>query len=98
MIFDKIFKKSKDSTSSPTETIDYYSEGVSHFNAGKYTQAMELFQAVIDSQPTKESAYMKLAETYIKMGKEDLAKKTLFALLAINPNNKKKDSSNTVQK
>lgn len=85
MIFDKIFNKGKDTTSSPSVTIDYYSEGVSQYNAGNYTQAMEFFQAVIDSQPTKESAYLKLAETYIKMGKEDLAKKTLFALLAIKP-------------
>ncbi len=88
MIFDKIFNKSKDSTSSPTETIDYYSEGVSQFNAGNYTQAMEFFQAVIDSQPARESAYLKLAETYNKMGKDDLAKKALFALLAINPNHR----------
>ena len=88
MIFDKIFNKSKDSTLSPTETIDYYSEGVSQFNAGNYTQAMEFFQAVIDSQPTKEAAYLKLAETYNNLGKEELAKKTLFALLAINPTHK----------
>ncbi len=80
MIFDKLFKKDKDSSKTTkiesVSAVDYYAEGKKQFNAGQYTRAMEYFQAAIDYQPARESAYMKLAETYIKMGKEDLAKKT----------------------
>ena len=70
------------------DNVDYYAKGVVHFNAGNFSQAMEFFQAEISLRPKNESAYMKLAETYIKLNDEENAKKTLFALLAINPNHK----------
>lgn len=92
MIFDKLFKKDKDSGKSietkPVSTVDYYAEGKTQFDAGHYTQAIEYFQAAIAEHPSNESAFLKLSETYIKMGKEELAKKSLFSLLAINPSHK----------
>lgn len=66
---------------------DNYDKGVEHFNAGRYTQAMEYFQAMIANEPKHENSYIKLALSYIKGGKEEQAKKTLLDLLNINPNN-----------
>lgn len=92
MIFDKLFKKDKDSGKStetkPVSTVDYYAEGKTQFDAGHYTQAMEYFQAAIAEHPERENAYLMLAESYIKLNKAELSQKTLFSLLAINPNNK----------
>lgn len=91
MILDKTFKKDKDlgksTEAKPVSTVDYYTEGETQFNDGRYTQAMEYFQAAIAEHPERENAYLKLAEVYLKMGKSETAKKTLFTLLSINPNN-----------
>lgn len=89
MIFDKLFKKDKDS-SKTTETksasaVDYYAEGKNQFNAGRYTQAMEFFQAAIAEHPERENAYLKLAETFLTMGKQKEASSTLYKLLARYP-------------
>ncbi len=90
-MFDKLFKKDKESTKTTetksVSTMDYYTEGEAQLNAGHYTQAMEYFQAAIAEHPERENAYLKLAEVYLKMGKSETAKKTLFTLLSINPNN-----------
>ena len=89
MIFDKLFKKDKDSGKStetkPVSTVDYYAEGKAQFNAGRYTQAMEYFQAAIAEHPERENAYLKLAETFLAMGKQKEASSTLYKLLARYP-------------
>ena len=91
MIFDKLFKKEKDSGKStetkPVSTVDYYAEGKTQFDAGHYTQAMEYFQAAIAEHPERENAYLKLAETFLTMGKQKEASSTLYKLLARYPDN-----------
>lgn len=88
MIFDKIINKTKDATSSPSETSDYYSEGVFQFNAGNYTQAMEFFQAELNKNPKNNDALEMLSKTYGKLGKTNLQ----GLILA-----KKKQSTSSVQ-
>ena len=92
MIFDKLFKKDKDTgkttETKPVSTVNYYAEGKAQFNAGHYTQAMEYFQAAIAVNPKSESAYMKLAESYRALGKTKEAESTLYKLLTINPSNR----------
>ena len=89
MIFDKLFKKDKDTgkttETKPVSTVDYYAEGKAQFNAGRYTQAMEYFQAAIAEHPERENAYLKLAETFLAMGKQKEASSTLYKLLARYP-------------
>ena len=89
MIFDKLFKKDKDSgkttETKPVSTVDYYAEGKNQFNAGRYTQAMEFFQAAIAEHPERENAYLKLADTFLAMGKQKEASSTLYKLLARYP-------------
>ena len=92
MIFNKPFKKNNGSDKT-TETkrasaLDYYAEGKTQFNAGRYTQAMEFFQAAIAEHPERENAYLKLAETFLAMGKQKEASSTLYKLLAVYPDNK----------
>lgn len=89
MIFDKLFKKDKDSgkttETKPVSAVDYYAEGKAQFNAGRYTQAMEYFQAAISEHPERENAYLKLAETFLAIGKQKEASSTLYKLLARYP-------------
>lgn len=91
MIFDKLFKKDKAPvTEKPTERsakVDYYAEGVAHFNAGHYTQAMEYFQAAVSDNPKSSHPYLKLAESYMAIGKQKEAIATLYRLLASDPSN-----------
>lgn len=67
--------------------VDYYAEGKTQFNAGHYTQAMEYFQAAIAEHPERENAYLKLADTFLAMGKQREASSTLYQLLARYPDN-----------
>lgn len=89
MIFDKLFKKDKDSSktteSKPVSEMDYYAEGKAQFNAGHYTQAMEYFQAAIAEHPERENAYLKLADSFLAIGKQKEASSTLYQLLARYP-------------
>lgn len=89
MIFDKLFKRDKDSGKNtepkPVSAVDYYAEGKAQFNAGHYTQAMEYFQAAIAEHPERENAYLKLAETFLAMGKQKEASSALYKLLARYP-------------
>lgn len=89
MILNKLFKKDKGSDKStetkPVSTVDYYAEGKNQFNAGRYTQAMEFFQAAIAEHPERENAYLKLADTFLAMGKQKEASSTLYKLLARYP-------------
>lgn len=89
MIFDKLFKRDKDSGKNtepePVSAVDYYAEGKAQFNAGHYTQAMEYFQAAIAEHPERENAYLKLAETFLAMDKQKEASSTLYKLLARYP-------------
>lgn len=91
MIFDKLFKKDKDSSknteSKPVSEMDYYAEGKSQFNAGHYTQAMEYFQAAIAEFPDRENAYLKLSETYVAMGRQKDAVAILYKLISLQPDN-----------
>lgn len=46
---------------------------------------MEYFQAAIAEHPEIENAYLKLAETFLAMGKQKEASSTLYKLLARYP-------------
>ena len=68
---------------------DYCSDGEKFFVAKKYSQAMEYFQAAIEGNPQGEDGYVWLSKVYVALGKIDLAKSTLYRLLALDPENKK---------
>ncbi len=87
MIFDKPFKKdsSKTTESKPVSEMNYYAEGKAQFNASHYTQAMEYFQAAIAEHPEKENAYLRLADSFLAMGKKREASSTLYQLIALYP-------------
>ena len=68
---------------------DYCEHGQKSLDASKYVEAMEFFQAAIDADSHFEKAYLLLAEVYQKQGRTDKAKSTLYALLALDPDNKK---------
>lgn len=101
-------KKNNESTNSinsqknqQSSIRDYYAEGVVLFDAGQYSKAVEFFQAAIEENSRNEASYLKLADSYTKMGKEEQAKKTIIALLSVNPNNqealqKKQTTSSSV--
>lgn len=95
-IFSKWFssKKQQDGTISVTpqmpqfSAVDYCEQGQKMLNEGKLMQAMEFFQAAIEEVKHFEKAYLLLSEVYEKQGKMDKAKAALYALLAVEPNNK----------
>lgn len=64
-------------------------QGKMSYNAGKYLEAMEFFQAAIDADSHCEKAYILLSDVYKKQGKLDKAKSILNALLKVEPNNTK---------
>ena len=68
---------------------EYCEHGQKSLDAGKYVEAMEFFQAAIEADKRFEKAYLLLSEVYEKQGKKDKAKATLYALLAVEPNNEK---------
>ncbi len=68
---------------------DYCEQGQRMLNEGKLMQAMEFFQAAIEADKYFEQAYLLLSEAYEKQGKLDKARATLYALLALEPNNEK---------
>jgi len=68
-------------------TKDYFTIGVEKFNIGDFKQAMEYLQAAIEQNPYLEQGYLKLAEVYFSLNDERNAKKTLYRLLSINPEN-----------
>lgn len=68
-------------------TKDYFTIGVEKFNIGDFKRAMEYFQAAIEQNPYLEQAYLKLAEVYLSLKDERNAKKILYRLLSINPDN-----------
>ena len=72
-----------------TTAADYCKQGKKSLDAGKYVEAMEYFQAAIEADKRFEKAYFLLASAYEKQGKKDKAKATLYALLAVEPNNEK---------
>ncbi len=68
---------------------DYCEKGEKSLVAGRFVEAMEYFQAAIETDKRFEKAYLLLYEAYVKQGKTDKAKATLYALLAVEPNNEK---------
>lgn len=68
---------------------DYCKQGQNSLDAGKYVEAMEYFQAAMETDKRFEIAYLLLSEVYEKQGKTDKAKATLYALLAVEPDNRK---------
>ena len=68
---------------------DYCAQGQKSLEAGKYVEAMEYFQAAIEADKRFEKAYLLLSDIYEKQGKTDKAKATLYALLAVEPDNRK---------
>ena len=68
-------------------TAEYCERGEKSLGQGKYVEAMEFFQAAIETDSHFEKAYLLLATAYERQGKIDKAKATLYGLLAIDPNN-----------
>lgn len=68
---------------------EYCEQGRKMLDAGNLMVAMEFFQAAIEVDKHFEKAYMLLSEVYVKQDKTDKAKATLYALLAVDPNNGK---------
>lgn len=68
---------------------DYCSRGEKSLKAEKYMEALEYFQAAIETDKHYEKAYLHLSKVYKQQGKIDKAKATLYSLLAIEPNNEK---------
>lgn len=66
---------------------DYCEQGEKSLANGKYVEAMEFFQAAIETDRRYEKAYLLLVASYEKQGNMVKAKATLFALLAIDPEN-----------
>ena len=66
---------------------DYYEKGEKSLVAGRFVEAMEYFQAAIETDKRFEKAYLLLSEAYVKQGKTDKAKATLY--VAVEPNNEK---------
>ena len=75
---------------------DYCERGQKSMDAGNHVEAMEYFQAAIDADSHFEKAYLLLAEVYQKQGRTDKAKSTLYALLALDPDNKKLKNRQTL--
>lgn len=67
--------------------IDYCERGQKSLDAERYVEAMEFFQAALEADSHFEKAYLLLATAYVRQGKNDKAKATLYSLLAIDPNN-----------
>lgn len=95
-IFSKWFSNKKPESSTSDEpkkprlsASDYCEQGQKSLDAGKYVEAMEYFQAAIETDKRFEKAYFLLSEVYEKQGKKDKAKAALYGLLAIDPNNEK---------
>lgn len=93
-IFSKWFSNKKPESSTSDEpkkprlsASDYCEQGQKSLDAGKYVEAMEYFQAAIETDKRFEKAYFLLSEVYEKQGKKDKAKAALYGLLAIDPNN-----------
>lgn len=63
-------------------------KGKELFNKGLFLQAIEFFQVIIESNSSNADAYLWLADTYSQLGKETMAKSTIYKLLSIDPNNK----------
>ena len=95
MAFEKKFNRRKNTDEKKVDdtmlsaTPDYYSEGLERFDSGCYIEAMEYFQAAITKYPDRENSYLKLAETYVELGRIKEASSTLYKLLVIDPNNEK---------
>lgn len=66
---------------------DYCEKGEKSLAAGRFVEAMEYFQAAIETDKRFEKAYLLLATSYEKQGAIDKAKASLYGLLAIDPNN-----------
>ena len=91
-----LFKKNRVNTKAVPITngqslpaTDYCEAGKKAMEAGTIVEAMEYFQAAIDADKRFENAYILLSEAYVKQGKTDKAKATLYALLAVEPDNRK---------
>ena len=70
-----------------TTATDYCEQGEKSLANGKYVEAMEFFQAAIETDKRFEKAYLLLVTSYEKQGNMVKAKATLYALLAIDPEN-----------
>lgn len=65
---------------------DCCAQGKIYFNAGKYLEAMEFFQAAIEKNSKYGEAYTSLIDTYRFLGREQDAQKTLKKLQIEIPN------------
>ncbi|MFW7381632.1 MAG: thioredoxin [Oligoflexus sp.] len=68
----------------PNETDQYYQKASVFLNEGKATEALELFQKALDSQPDHEEAMMGLSKSLLRLGEVDKAK---FWIEQVNPQN-----------
>lgn len=65
-----------------------FEKGKELYQKGRFLQAVEFFQVVIDSNPNFAEAYLWLADTYSQLGKDTNAKAIVYKLLSIDPSNK----------
>lgn len=93
-VFSKWFSKKKPECSASVKSkmpqlsaSDFCERGQRSLDSGKYVEAMEYFQAAIETDKRFEKAYLLLATAYEKQGKKAKAMAALYGLLAENPNN-----------
>ncbi len=69
------------------DASSYISKGHQLLSEGKYTQAIEYFQAAIDSLESLNEAYLGVAEALFAIGKTEQGKVSLFKAMTFDPNN-----------
>ena len=79
--------EAQNSNQPSVSAADYCEKGEKSLAAGRFVEAMEYFQAAIETDKRFEKAYLLLATSYEKQGAIDKAKASLYGLLAIDPNN-----------
>lgn len=76
-------------STSQEAVVNYCEEGQKQLAAGNYIMSLEYFQAAIEANKHDERAYIGLSEAYLAQGKTSNAEKTIYQLLAINPESHK---------
>ncbi len=72
---------------------EFYLLGLSYFLEGNYQKAVEFFEKVPASSPSKAKALFKMGESYYNMGKVDKAKESYFEVLRRFPDSEEAKSA-----
>lgn len=83
---ESMFHKRESSVKPVLKAFDYCLEGKNHLNMGRFSQALEYFQAAIEIDPKNEEAYLLLIDVYRALGREQDAQKTIQKLQIEIPN------------